>query len=93
MIKAKEGNKYSVLVIKQGNGFCLGLLPRGEYATVGSEVELETGLRGPVVMRDEYLDAEEVELIEKVAGIEAVPVRIRFTPSIIKWDEEGNPNE
>ena len=91
--RVKEGNKYTVVVIKQGSGFCLGLLPRGEYTTVGGEVELETGLRGLVVLYDNYLDPEEVALIEKVAGIEAVPIKIQYSPHKVKWEEEAKEDE
>lgn len=91
--RVKDGNKYTVAAIKQGNGFCLGLLPRGEYVTVGGEVELETGLRGLVVLYDNYLDPEEVALIEKVAGIEAVPIKIQYSPHKVKWEEEAKEDE
>ena len=91
--RVKEGNKYTVVVIKQGSGFCLGLLPRGEYTTVGGEVELETGLRGPVVMEDRYLDPEDVALIEQVAGIEAVPIKVQYSPHKVEWADEEEKEE
>ena len=91
--RVKEGNKYTVVVIKQGSGFCLGLLPRGEYTTVGGEVELETGLRGPVVMEDRYLDPEDVALIEQVAGVEAVPIKVQYSPHKVEWEDEAEEDK
>lgn len=92
--KIKEGEQYTVMVIRQGDSFCLGVMPRGEWVNVGTEVELESGFRGPVVLYDNYLGAETIELIERVAGIKAAPVKVKYLASKIEWndDEEEDKN-
>ena len=66
---------------------------RQELGKRGEEVALETGLRGPVVMEDRYLDPEDVELIEQVAGVEAVPIKVQYSPHKVEWEDEAEEDK